>query len=100
MTSPDSMRLRYSSQTNYWRAADPALREFYRGRKVLVIGADGFLGTNCVEALKALDAEISIVTRRAQPRVADFPGIVFRGDIRDPSWSKRRWKGKRLSWIF
>ncbi len=96
MTSPDSMRLRYSSQTNYWRAADPALREFYRGRKVLVIGADGFLGTNCVEALKALDAEISIVTRRAQPRVADFPGIVFRGDIRDPKLVQAAVEGQEI----
>jgi nucleoside-diphosphate-sugar epimerase len=76
--------MRSGSLTNYWRTADPSVRDFYRGRKVLVLGADGFLGTNCVEALKALESNISIVTRRAQPRVANYSGIVFRGDIRDP----------------
>ena len=84
MTSSDSTNVGSCSQTKYWRAADPLIKEFYRGRKVLVIGADGFLGTNCLEALKALQSEISIVTRRLQPRVVDFSGTLFRGDIRDP----------------
>jgi nucleoside-diphosphate-sugar epimerase len=84
MTSLDSTKLRSACQSKYWRNADPLIKEFYRSRKVLVIGADGFLGTNCIEALKALDAEISIVTRRPQPRVVDFSGSVFRGDVRDP----------------
>jgi UDP-glucose 4-epimerase len=84
MTSPDFRRKATGRVTNYWRTADPSLGEFYRGRKVLVVGADGFLGTNCVEALKALESDISIVTRRAQPRAANISGTVFRGDIRDP----------------
>jgi UDP-glucose 4-epimerase len=79
----DSIPVTTEKQTKYWRAVDPSIKDFYRGRKVLVVGADGFLGTNCVEALKSLGAEISIVTRRPQPGVREFSGIVFRGDIRD-----------------
>lgn len=60
------------------------LREFYAGRRVLVAGADGFLGGHCVAALRELDAEVSIVSRRATPRLSDFDGAVFRGDLRDP----------------
>jgi nucleoside-diphosphate-sugar epimerase len=83
MTSPNFRNSDSNSPSRYWRAADPSVKEFYRGRKVLVLGPDGFLGTNCVEALKHLESDISIVTRRSHPRMADFSGTVFRGDIRD-----------------
>src|SRR5258708_991510 len=82
------------SLSSYWRAADSSLREFYRGRKVLVLGADGFLGTNCVEALKSLESDISIVTRRTVPRVATFSGTIFRGDVRDQNVVQAAVKGQ------
>jgi UDP-glucose 4-epimerase len=59
------------------------LRDAYRQRKVLVVGADGFLGMNCVYALKELQADVSLFTRRAATRVRDFHGITFHGDLRD-----------------
>lgn len=61
---------------------EPALREYFRGRKVLVVGADGFLGVNGVHALADLGADVSILTRRNLPRVAGFLGRVFHGDLR------------------
>ncbi|MBM3223998.1 MAG: NAD-dependent epimerase/dehydratase family protein [Candidatus Tectomicrobia bacterium] len=60
-----------------------ALEAHYRQRRVLVMGADGFLGINCIYALQRLGAEISIVSRRATPRAVDFQGRVFHGDGRD-----------------
>lgn len=58
------------------------LRSFYAGRKILVAGADGFLGLNCVHALRALGADVSIVSRRAVPRAGTFADTVFDGDLR------------------
>lgn len=63
--------------------ADGPLRRFYRGRKVLIAGADGFLGVNCIEALQRLGAAVSIVSRRKMPHAEGFDGPVFRGDLRD-----------------
>lgn len=60
-----------------------ALRAYYRQRNVLVIGADGFLGVNCIYALQRLGANVTIVSRRASPRAVGFTGRVLRGDVRD-----------------
>jgi UDP-glucose 4-epimerase len=64
-------------------AADLSLREFYRGRDVLVVGADGFLGLNCVIHLQALGARVSVVTRRPSPRATGPLRRVFHGDLRE-----------------
>ena len=58
------------------------LLEHYQGRRVLVTGADGFLGMNMVLALQDLGAEISIISRREKSRIAEFKGHIFRGDMK------------------
>lgn len=61
-----------------------ALPAYYSQQNVLVIGADGFLGLNCLYALQALGAHVTLVTRRATPRAKGFTGQVLHGDMRDP----------------
>jgi len=71
------------NQLNRWSFESPSVQDFYRKRKVLVVGADGFLGVNCVSALQELGADVSLLTRRSSPRATSFSGRVFRGDLRD-----------------
>lgn len=59
------------------------LLEFYRQRKVFVIGADGFLGVNCINALQKFQADLTILIRQKTPRVKSFKGTVIQGDLRD-----------------
>lgn len=63
--------------------SDRTLRDFYRRRRVLVVGADGFLGLNCTYALQRLGADITVFTRRVAPRAADCAGSIHHGDLRD-----------------
>jgi len=60
-----------------------ALTEFYRGRPVLVVGPDGFLGYNCVLMLRDLGAEVSVLTRRTGSRAAAVANRTFVGDLQD-----------------
>lgn len=57
---------------------------FYVGRSVLVVGADGFLGVNCVLALKAVGARVTVLTRRTHPRAAALADRVVHGEMSDP----------------
>jgi nucleoside-diphosphate-sugar epimerase len=66
-----------------WIAGGTAQRSFYRGRRVLVTGADGFLGLNCIRALHALDADIAVLSRRAESRARRYASQVFHGDLMD-----------------
>src|SRR5258705_11457583 len=59
------------------------LNEFYRRRPVLVVGADGFLGYNCVLMLRELGAEVSILTRRNESRAAAVAHRTFVADLRE-----------------
>jgi UDP-glucose 4-epimerase len=62
----------------------PLVGNQYCGRKVLVAGGNGFLGANCVEALLALGAKVSIITRKISiPRHGCLS--VFDGDARNPT---------------
>ena len=64
------------------KLAGSAAIGFYRGRKVLVAGADGFLGSNCVAGLQALGADVSILSRHRD--VKRSAGLtVFQADARD-----------------
>lgn len=60
---------------------DGRMLDFYRRRKVLVVGADGFLGGNCLLALQQLDAEQTILTRKHSPRATFYRGRVVKGDL-------------------
>ena len=61
----------------------PEIAERYIGRKVLVVGGGGFLGSNCIEALLCVGAEMSVVCRRGT-EVDQRCRHIFRGDARDP----------------
>ncbi|MGB8472928.1 MAG: NAD-dependent epimerase/dehydratase family protein [Candidatus Acidiferrum sp.] len=76
------------------------LRDFYRGRKVLVAGADGFLGMNCVYALEKLQANISLVSRREVPRAVGFTGTTFHGDLRASSTTRAAVAGQSVVFDF
>jgi UDP-glucose 4-epimerase len=67
---------------------------------VLVTGADGFLGLNCVHALQELQADISIVTRRTSPRALDFDGAAFHGDLRDSETTRAAVAGQSIVFDF
>ncbi len=60
---------------------DGELRRLYAGRRVLVAGATGFLGANCVYALDRLDADVTIVTRSPRGALPGFAGTVVQGDL-------------------
>jgi len=62
---------------------NPATKNFYCDRRVLVAGGDGFLGQNAVKALSALSADVTVLVRsgpNAQPR--DVGRVLF-GDLKD-----------------
>ena len=67
---------------------------------MLVAGADGFLGLNCIHGLQQLGAEISTVTRRASPRCPHVSGQIFRGDLCDPGLSRTAVKGQSIVFDF
>lgn len=73
-TEPAAKTLRERSQ----------VRAFYGGRRVLVVGGDGFLGRNCVDVLVDVDARVDILTR-TETSSGRNRGIeqTFVGDLAD-----------------
>ena len=51
----------------------PDYREFYRGRRVMVTGGLGFIGSNLARALVALDADVLLV----DSLIPDYGGNLF-----------------------
>ncbi len=68
---------------------DDALRAALKGKRVLVTGADGFLGTNTVRALEAMGVATSIVSRRERPAHSIATGRFTHGDLIDPAVAER-----------
>lgn len=52
------------------------LARFFKGKKVLVAGGAGFVGTNLILKLKDLDAKITATYHRHKPQIKD-PSIKF-----------------------
>ena len=61
-----------------------SLREFWNGKKVCVLGADGFIGSYTALALHFLGAELTIVSRRIKPLLHELGARTFRGDLNHP----------------
>lgn len=61
------------------------LQKTYEGRRVLVAGASGFLGVNCVRALESLGAATTVVSRTGRPPHESYNGRIVHGDLKDRS---------------
>ena len=63
-------------------------RESYRGRNVLITGADGFVGSHLTETLVSLEARVSILVRRPIHRLRNVAHLkdqiqIFQADVRN-----------------
>jgi N-acetylglucosaminyldiphosphoundecaprenol N-acetyl-beta-D-mannosaminyltransferase len=76
------------------------LSDFYKNRPVLVVGADGFLGSNCTLALHKLGARVTAMTRRAKAQVVGFTGNIVRGDLKDPNTAAQVVAGQHIVFDF
>ena len=79
---------------------DDYLLSFYRGRKVFVVGADGFLGLNCIVALQKLQADLTILTRRNVPRVRQYNGNIIYGDLKDADLMRKAVQNQEIIFNF
>jgi UDP-glucose 4-epimerase len=77
----------------------PLVGNQYRGRKALVAGGSGFLGANCVEALQALGAQVSIISRKV-PAHLQGRATVFDGDARDRALLRAALEGQEFVFDF
>ena len=64
-------------------SGDLSLARLYAGRRVLVVGATGFLGANCAYALQTLGAEATVVARKPASALPGFTGAIMPGDLID-----------------
>jgi UDP-glucose 4-epimerase len=76
------------------------LSGFYHGLDALVTGADGFLGFNCVHALRAAGARVTALSRRSAPLAAGLADAMVRGDLIDAETAQRACVGQRIVFDF
>jgi nucleoside-diphosphate-sugar epimerase len=60
---------------------DASLRQHYRGKRALVLGGDGFIGSYVATALQVLGAEVSILSRRYSSLLENTGIKVFHGHL-------------------
>jgi UDP-glucose 4-epimerase len=77
-----------------------ALVEYYRDLPVLVAGADGFLGYNCVLMLRELGADVSVLSRRRESRAGAEANRTFIADLRDSENVRAAVKGQSVVFDF
>lgn len=83
------MRQEKYKNKNYDRLA-----RFYKGKKVLVTGGAGFVGTNLILKLRGLGAEITATYRIKKPQISD-PKIKFgKADLTNNKYCKMIVKGQ------
>ena len=66
-----------------WISRHPTARSVYPGLPVLVLGADGFLGRNCTEALLDLGADVTVLIHKRQGSYACTGTNRVQGDLQD-----------------
>jgi UDP-glucose 4-epimerase len=76
------------------------IAEFYHERPVLVVGADGFLGYNCVLMLRDFGADVSVLSRRRESRAAASSKRAFFADLRDSGTVAAAVSGQSLVFDF
>jgi nucleoside-diphosphate-sugar epimerase len=80
-------------------AAESRLRASYAGRRVLIVGADGFLGVNATLMLRGWGARVALLSRRMTPRAAGS-SPVYHGDLRDRDMVARAVAGQDIVFDF
>src|SRR3989344_8385816 len=70
------------------------LARFYKGKKVLVAGGAGFVGTNLVLKLKELDAKITATYHRHKPQIEDSTVHYIKADLTQAEDCKKAVKGR------
>lgn len=78
---------------------EQSLKQLYAGRKVLVTGADGFMGRNAVRALTALGADLTLFDFRP-PRIETSGARCLVGDLRDVPLVRRAIEGQSIVFDF
>lgn len=69
----------------------------YRGRRVLVTGATGFIGQHLVRALLDRKAQVTILVRKNTALPTDWPAIKScPGDLQDPNSLKQACQGMEI----
>jgi UDP-glucose 4-epimerase len=79
---------------------DRRIRSFYKDRDVLVAGADGFLGFNCVRMLDELGARPRALTRSTPSRASSFAHDTVCGDLSDRNFVERAANGQEIIFDF
>ena len=72
------------------------LADKYRGRRVMVLGADGFLGVHLAMALQAVGAQVRLLSRRAHPVLSDRGFDIIFGDLTDKRVLQRAFLGQEI----
>lgn len=70
------------------------LARFYKGKKVLVAGGAGFVGTNLILKLKELDAKITATYHRHKPQIKDSTVHYIKADLTQAENCNKAVKGK------
>lgn len=76
--------------------AGTTTRDFYRGRRVVIVGADGFIGRFTARALIALEAEVTLLTRTPSGSPAPSPSRRIVGDIADLAVARAAVEGQSV----
>jgi nucleoside-diphosphate-sugar epimerase len=80
--------------------ANAAIRDYFRNRRILVAGGDGFLGQNAVNALSALSADITLLVRDSAKARQPAAGKLLAGDLKDLSVAKAAVNGQEIVFDF
>lgn len=72
------------------------MSSFYHGKKVLVLGGTGFVGTNFVEALLDTGANITITKHRREPIIKDDRIEVINADLTNREQSRHVMQGQDI----